>query len=123
MAGDFDDKEPTGILELSVEILANLRAKPPALELVSGPDAPRLVALGKDRMVVGRSKEADVHVESLDLSRRHFSLSRIETEWVCEDLDSRNGVFLNGLRIHSAVLRDGDQLQLGRVVFVFHKGR
>ncbi|MGI5865449.1 MAG: FHA domain-containing protein [Myxococcales bacterium] len=123
MAGDFDDKEATGILELPVEILAQLRAKPSSLEMVSGPGAPRTVPLDKDKLVFGRSSQTDVQIDSLDLSRRHFALSKSENEWLCEDLDSRNGVFLNGLRIHSAVLRDGDHIQLGRVVFVFHKGR
>ena len=39
------------------------------------------------------------------------------------DLDSRNGVYLNGVKIHSAVLHGGDNLQLGSVVLVFHEGR
>jgi pSer/pThr/pTyr-binding forkhead associated (FHA) protein len=123
MAGDFDDREPTNVLEMSVEVRELLRAKPSALEMISGPGAPRTVFLDREELVVGRSREADLPVDSADLSRRHFKVRKLETEWVCEDLDSRNGVFLNGLKIHTAVLRDGDQLQLGRIVFVFRKGR
>jgi pSer/pThr/pTyr-binding forkhead associated (FHA) protein len=39
------------------------------------------------------------------------------------DLESRNGVYLNGVKVHSALLHDGDNIQLGTVVFVFHEGR
>jgi pSer/pThr/pTyr-binding forkhead associated (FHA) protein len=52
----------------------------------------------------------------------HARLQRLDDEYSVEDLDSRNGVFLNGLRVHSAVLRDGDQLQLGDAVFTYTEG-
>jgi pSer/pThr/pTyr-binding forkhead associated (FHA) protein len=57
------------------------------------------------------------------LSRSHLSLTFIDEEFVCHDLDSSNGVYLNGVRIHSATLRDGDQLQLGAIVLVYREGR
>jgi hypothetical protein len=31
-------------------------------------------------------------------------------------------MFLNGIKTHSAVLREGDTIQMGDVVFVFHEG-
>ena len=37
------------------------------------------------------------------------------------DFESRNGVFLNGIKVHSAILRDGDILQLADVVFDFYE--
>jgi pSer/pThr/pTyr-binding forkhead associated (FHA) protein len=37
------------------------------------------------------------------------------------DNDSRNGVFLNGVKVHSAVLRDGDVIQVADSVFVYHE--
>ncbi|MBL8938142.1 MAG: FHA domain-containing protein, partial [Archangium sp.] len=61
-------------------------------------------------------------VDSDDVSRTHAQLLRIDDEYTIEDLDSRNGVFLNGLQVHAAVLRDGDQLQLGDVVFTYNEG-
>ena len=33
-----------------------------------------------------------------------------------------NGIVLNGLKVHSAVLRDGDQVQLGDVVLSYREG-
>ena len=37
------------------------------------------------------------------------------------DNDSDNGVILNGAKIHSAVLRDGDVIQVADNVFVYHE--
>jgi pSer/pThr/pTyr-binding forkhead associated (FHA) protein len=38
------------------------------------------------------------------------------------DLNSSNGMYLNGVKAHSAVLHEGDQIQIGNVVFIFHEG-
>jgi pSer/pThr/pTyr-binding forkhead associated (FHA) protein len=37
------------------------------------------------------------------------------------DLDSANGVYLNGVLAYSAVLRDGDLLEMGDCAFIFHE--
>jgi len=39
------------------------------------------------------------------------------------DLESRNGSWLNNLRVHSATLREGDIVQIGDAIFVFRAGR
>ena len=43
-------------------------------------------------------------------------------EYAFADLDSANGVFLNGVKAYAAVLREGDQLQVGDVVFRYREG-
>ncbi|MBM4379961.1 MAG: FHA domain-containing protein [Deltaproteobacteria bacterium] len=97
-------------------------ARPHYLELVEGPGAPRYYELCQPATVVGRSEQSDLQVDSDGLSRKHLLVTRHDGEFVVEDLDSRNGVFLNGVKIHSATLRDMDTLQLGPVVFVYHEG-
>jgi pSer/pThr/pTyr-binding forkhead associated (FHA) protein len=37
------------------------------------------------------------------------------------DNDSHNGILLNGVRVHSAVLRDGDVIHVADSVFVFRE--
>ena len=38
------------------------------------------------------------------------------------DNDSHNGVFLNGVKVYSAVLRDGDVIQVADSIFVYSEG-
>lgn len=90
-----------------------------ALEMVKGPGAPRLYKLLLPSMLVGRDAAADIWVESMELSRRHLRVNRVGDEYMAVDQESRNGVFLNGVKVHSAVLRDGDQLQLADTVFLY----
>lgn len=96
---------------------------PFSLQLVHGPGAPRHYRLDRQEIVLGRSSEADIQIESTDLSRKHLALRREHGQFSVHDLDSRNGVYLNGVRVHSATLFEGDNLQLGPVVLVFHEGR
>ncbi len=115
------DKEETRVREIPVQ-LVDMFSYPTVLEMVRGPDAPRNMVLEKDELLVGRGSNADLQIDSLDLSRLHFSLTHRGTDWILQDLESANGVYLNGLKIYSAVLHNGDRLQVGDVVLVFHEG-
>jgi pSer/pThr/pTyr-binding forkhead associated (FHA) protein len=74
--------------------------------------------------VLGRGKGIDIAIDATDLSRRHIMMVCAPNGQVTlRDLESRNGVFLNGVKVHAAVLHDGDSIQLGSLVFVFHEAR
>ena len=92
------------------------------LEQVKGPGAPAEYELPASDCIVGRSSEATISISSGLISRKHVCLFRDETEVRCEDMKSMNGLYLNGIKVHSAILRDGDTIQLGDVVFIFHEG-
>lgn len=88
------------------------------LELIQGAPHERFLLEGEE-LVLGRGARAQLKIAATELSPRHLILRAREDEYVCEDLDSKAGVLLNGVRIHRAVLRDGDTLQLGSLVFVY----
>jgi len=89
------------------------------LHMMQGPGAPRLFVLGHRETILGRSSQVDIQIDAFDLSRMHASIHREDGEYRILDLDSRNGVYLNGIRIHSAVLRHGDNVQLGLTILVY----
>jgi len=92
------------------------------LEQVLGPGAPREFSLEGEETVVGRSDEADISIDSGLISREHVAFRRAGLQIRFVDLDSSNGVYLNGSKAHSAVLHEGDTLHVGDVVLVFHDG-
>ena len=83
---------------------------------------PRIVALELDEIIIGRAPEVHLQVLSAELSRVHMRIHRSRQGWRLEDLDSRNGLYLNGHLIHAAILRDGDLIQVGDVEFHFEAG-
>lgn len=74
----------------------------------------RTVAMPAKSMRIGRSLSADLRFEDPTVSRRHAVLV-VEAEGV-RVLDDRslNGVFINGERIVSSLLSDGDEIVIGR---------
>ncbi len=78
--------------------------------------------LDGDTYVLGRGDKATLLLDSEEVSRAHARLTRLDGEYTVEDLGSRNGILLNGLRVHAAVLRDGDEVQLGDVVLTYREG-
>ena len=96
--------------------------KPHVLQQLTGPGSPYQVVLRADRLLVGRAPECEIFLDSAAISRHHMLIARRGPEYACEDCSSTNGVYLNGVRIQSAVLREGDQIQIGDVVFIYHEG-
>lgn len=81
----------------------------------------RVIPLQARVTVLGRGSEADLRVADTGVSRLHAEV-RLEGQTVTlVDLDSTNGTSVNGRRISSAVLRDGDTVELGATRLVFRE--
>jgi predicted nucleic acid-binding Zn-ribbon protein len=74
----------------------------------------RIVPLTGAWTRIGRSLSADIHLEDQTVSRRHALIVREADSIRALDDRSMNGLFLNGERIDSATLEDGDELLVGR---------
>ena len=64
---------------------------------------------------IGRSTGAQFMVDAALVSRLHCQLSATDDTLHVKDLGSTNGTFVNGRRVTSAELRDGDRLAVGRL--------
>jgi pSer/pThr/pTyr-binding forkhead associated (FHA) protein len=119
-----DDFEDQTTMVHDVPVPASLRRakKPFVLEQVGGPGAPREFVLEQDEIVIGRSLQANISIDGNGISRQHVVIRRSGPEYGFVDLNSANGVYLNTVKTHAAVLRQGDILQLGDALFVFHEG-
>jgi transcriptional regulator with AAA-type ATPase domain len=87
----------------------------PAVDLNWGKEA---------ELIIGREDGCSVHLPGNDVSRRHAELRKGDTGPSAEivDLDSRNGVHVNGRRVSSAQLRRGDVVRLGGWLGVVSEG-
>jgi hypothetical protein len=74
----------------------------------------RTMALGADSMRIGRSLSADLRFEDPTVSRRHAVLVGEPDGVRVLDDRSLNGVFVNGKRVSSHQLSDGDEILIGR---------
>jgi hypothetical protein len=98
-----------------------------ASELGVEPEVVSLSVNGKKHEVtgrktlIGRSKEADVQIDDGAASRRHAELRQEGTAYWIVDLDSTNGLEVNGLRSKRAKLDHGDKITIGATEILFRR--
>ena len=92
--------------------------RPPARRLLFRLAPPVRISFdeGPGTWLIGRSRACDVTVRDPAVSRRHALVSTRGGMCAIRDLDSTNGLLVNGVRVSSAALRPGDEISLGGAV-------
>lgn len=81
------------------------------------------VALGGERVTVGRLASCDIKLADANVSREHAAFVREGAGWAIEDLGSTNGTYLNGEPVTYERLRDGDVVSVGASELIYHEPR
>ena len=93
--------------------------------LLHGPRNPRLrilhegecideFPLDKNRLIIGRTADNDIQINSKFISRHHAQLVTDANGTFIEDLNSTNGIYLGKQRFKKRTLQDGDTILLGK---------
>ncbi len=70
---------------------------------------------------IGRGSQNTIRLPSGKVSRNHAHIREQDGSWVVEDLGSSNGIRVNGNRVSSATLKDGDRIRIGLEEFVYQE--
>jgi predicted component of type VI protein secretion system len=81
-------------------------------QLLALTDGPSIV-LDKPILLLGRHPECDIQIDSRKVSRRHCCIAQVADYLVVRDLDSTNGIRINGARVLEGKLKHGDELTIG----------
>lgn len=76
-------------------------------------DIDLMFLLERPRITIGRATDNMIQLPDEKISKHHGVVLQTRDGWVIEDLQSRNGVFVNGQRTTRAVLKDGDCVRIG----------
>src|SRR6187551_253722 len=87
------------------------RPAPPALTVRNDGSA-RTFAAGND-VVIGRDLRADVRIAHPLISRAHLVLRFDQGRWIAIDNGSLNGMYVNGRRVPTADIQDGQNFNIG----------
>ncbi len=79
-------------------------------------------ALDRPSTVIGRGRNADFVLHEATISRSHALMGYQAERLYVQDLGSTNGVLVNGVREDRALLSDGDELRMGRLVLRVRMG-
>lgn len=88
-----------------------------------GPNIGARFLLDADVTTVGRHPEADIFLDDVTVSRRHAEFLRHGTAFQVTDLGSLNGTYFDGVRIETALLSDGAEVQVGKFRLTFYASR
>lgn len=72
-----------------------------------------------DSLSLGRDAANDIRLNDTEVSRRHAEMLRTAGTFTLTDLDSSNGTYVNGKKVQSHELANGDEVQLGSTMMLF----
>lgn len=79
--------------------------------------------LGQDECVIGRDDSCDFTISDPRVSRRHVLISRSGDSYYVEDLNSRNGTFIDGVKITREILNPGCEITIGSSKLKYYRER
>ena len=90
------------------------------LVVTRGPNIGARYLLGEDVVKAGRHPESDIFLDDITVSRRHVEITHVDGgTFTIRDVGSLNGTYVNRERIDEAVLKPGDEVQIGKFKLVY----
>lgn len=117
------EAEETGLSGAEQAAVDALPDESALLVVQRGPNAGARFLLDAERTTAGRRPESDIFLDDVTVSRKHAEFIRRDGQFYVHDLGSLNGTYLDKDRIDEALLRDGDEVQIGKYRLVFHPSR
>jgi hypothetical protein len=115
-----------GRLQTSIERLGGAPSAAPASAVASPDYVAELVRIDGEQPIIftlarrtriGRAPGCELQIDSQSVSRNHAMILKSARELIVEDLNSTNGVMVNGRKVTRHLLTDGDTLTVGEIQF------
>jgi len=110
------------VADAAVEDMATLGRGSGMLVVKRGPNAGSQFLLHQPVMSAGRHPASDIFLDDITVSRRHAEFRKENGQFRVVDLGSLNNTYLNREPVDSAVLANGDEIQIGNFRLVFLTG-
>ncbi|MGL6234918.1 MAG: oxoglutarate dehydrogenase inhibitor Odhl [Segniliparus sp.] len=122
LIGEVESGATTPSTELSIPGVEGLPAGAALLVVKRGPNAGSRFLLDQVTTSAGRHPDSDIFLDDVTVSRRHAEFRRAENGFSVVDVGSLNGTYVNREPVDSALLSNGDEVQIGKFRLVFVTG-
>ena len=88
----------------------------PKIYIMNGPDKGRSFEVDEEAIFIGRAPENEIHVKDKSVSRKHVKIVKRGEKYYVTDLSSKNGTFIDGMRVTSGKeyeIREGMPIAVG----------
>ena len=89
----------------------------PKIYIMNGPDKGRSFEVDEEAIFIGRAPENEIHVNDKSVSRKHVKIVKRGEKYYVTDLSSKNGTFIDGMRVASGKeyeIREGMPIAVGK---------
>ncbi len=83
---------------------------------IKGKSMHKTFYLEKNIIGIGRASDNDIIIPDITVSANHAVIKRVAKEFFIEDLESTNGILINGKNVKKQALKSGENIKLGAVV-------
>jgi pSer/pThr/pTyr-binding forkhead associated (FHA) protein len=101
--------------------LTGVHKKPAKYYLVAEDRPQDKIEVKQDALVIGRDDSCDIVISKPHVSRRHCLVQLVGRKLRFRNLESSNGIYINGVRVRDGFVKSGDKLTLGGCTFVVHR--
>jgi len=121
-------KISTGVpLEAKTMVITQTKEKEkavgPRLVCTSVSGTSKIIPLKKEKLVIGRSVEADLNLQDPLVSRKHGVIEKRDNEYLVRNVSTTNPLILNEIAISEKRLYTGDQIKIGNTTLAFVSDR
>ena len=100
--------------------LRRAKTREAVLITIRGTPQGKKYVLNKESLVIGRDKDTDVPINDSNVSRKHAVIKKNPNGYTIEDLGSRNGTFLNDIKLQFATgLNKEDMIKIGTTILKY----
>jgi two-component system, NtrC family, sensor kinase len=89
----------------------------PKIYVMNGPDKGRSFEVDEEAIFVGRAPDNEIHIKDKSVSRKHLKIVKREEKYYVTDLGSKNGTFIDGMRVTGGKeyeIREGMPIAVGK---------
>lgn len=76
------------------------------------------IVLPRGAITIGRAENNSIVIEDITVSQNHAQIYTFQNTSHIKDLDSKNGVYVNGKKTHHHIIQTGDSVRLGSYSFI-----
>ncbi len=97
----------------------SVKVRKTKLLILNGPQQGRELMVNKDLFTIGAGAHNDLILEDSTISKRHCEIALNTDGYQIRDIGSTNGTIVQGVKITSAMLESGVEIQLGKTRLIF----
>jgi len=108
-------------IEVEKDLIYTGRGKGAFVVFITGPDKGNVIAIDREKMVIGRDKTSDIVINKKFVSKKHAKIITQGNKAEITDFGSTNGTFVNEAPIKQAELKDRDEIRIGDIIFKYFR--